>query len=502
MNKRIYYQELECYGKATEDEKKKLNNIQYFDLDQLPSEGLQKEFAEFIMDRSRQVSILTIKSERYHFNNICKFLQKSENHVNSLAERDSDQWLRKLKGWMLQNGFRLSKEKINAYGNRTTERSALIRYFDRVLRYTAPPDERTETEKDIWRLDKLGIEFRKLPIRNTQTLNFTKILQDDIRNQVKKATWFHMKYEAIDTIKRELTVMRQFSAYLDKEHQEVVSCEDIDRNLIEEYLIYRKVEQQSGHGLTDDIIKLRNVLETVGKLYNYSHLEKLFLNTDFPPVRKSEFKSYSDAEMKRLNAAIVKMEEQIARCMIIHQMLGTRISDTLTLQQDCLYKENGQDMIRIFQPKTRMYVKPVSSELAQLICKAIEHTVQKYGKRKYIFVDDKDSDKPLQYNTIQWKVLTLIWNEKLKDDNGKLFGFGSHLYRHYYGVKLTEMHLDDWTIAKLLGHKDIRSVRYYRKMSNQRLADDTREYRKYLSQIILDNMDGWGEEYEQIRQND
>lgn len=72
--------------------------------------------------------------------------------------------------------------------NRTTERSALIRYFDRVLRYTEPLDERIETEKDIWRLDKLGIEFRKLPIRNTQTLNFTKILQDDIRNQVKKAT--------------------------------------------------------------------------------------------------------------------------------------------------------------------------------------------------------------------------------------------------------------------------------------------------------------------------
>lgn len=85
-------------------------------------------------------------------------------------------------------GFRLSKEKINAYVNRTTERSALIRYFDRVLRYTEPLDERIETEKDIWRLDKLGIEFRKLPIRNTQTLNFTKILQDDIRNQVKKAT--------------------------------------------------------------------------------------------------------------------------------------------------------------------------------------------------------------------------------------------------------------------------------------------------------------------------
>ena len=63
------------------------------------------------------------------------------------------------------------------------------------------------------------------------------------------------------------------------------------------------------------------------------------------------------------------------------------------------------------------------------------------------------------------------------------------------------MHLDDWTIAKLLGHSGVRNVKYYRKMSNQVLADETREARRRLSQMILENLDGWGEEYEQIRQN-
>lgn len=76
------------------------------------------------------------------------------------------------------------------------------------------------------------------------------------------------------------------------------------------------------------------------------------------------------------------------------------------------------------------------------------------------------------------------------------------MFRHYYGVKLTEMHLDDWTIAKLLGHKDIRSVRYYRRMSNQTMADETREARKRMSDIIMENLEGWGEEYEKIRQDD
>jgi integrase len=96
----------------------------------------------------------------------------------------------------------------------------------------------------------------------------------------------------------------------------------------------------------------------------------------------------------------------------------------------------------------------------------------------------------------------MIRDEKLLDDSGKRFSFNSHLYRHYYGVKLTELHIDDWTLAKLLGHTRLSSVQHYRKMSNQLMADETRAVRAMMSRIIYENLDGWGEEYEQIRQDD
>lgn len=93
----------------------------------------------------------------------------------------------------------------------------------------------------------------------------------------------------------------------------------------------------------------------------------------------------------------------------------------------------------------------------------------------------------------------MIRDKKLLDDEGKPFGFNSHMFRHYYGVKLTELHLDDWTLAKLLGHKRLGNVKYYRKMSDQILADETRKAREEMSRIILNNLEGWGDEYEQIR---
>jgi hypothetical protein len=181
-------------------------------------------------------------------------------------------------------------------------------------------------------------------------------------------------------------------------------------------------------------------------------LEHLFINTDIPPEVNAEFRVYSDDEMKRLNAEITQMDVQIARCLLIHQMLGTRISDTLTLRPDCLTRENGQDMIEIYQVKTKRYKKPISKELAKLLQSSIEYTQEKFGDTEYIFVNEKEPDRPMQYMAIKTKVMSMIQEKQLRDDHGELFGFGTHMFRHYYGVKLTEMHLDDWTIARLLGH--------------------------------------------------
>ena len=113
-------------------------------------------------------------------------------------------------------------------------------------------------------------------------------------------------------------------------------------------------------------------------------------------------------------------------------------------------------------------------------------------------MDEKNTKRPLQYNTIQNKVMNLIQKKDLRDDKGELFGFGTYMFRHVYGIRLTELHLDDWTIAKLLGHTSVKNVKFYRKMSLQIIADETREIRAEMSRMIRANLAGWGKEYEQI----
>lgn len=332
-------------------------------------------------------------------------------------------------------------------------------------------------------------------------VSFNKIIGDDgSEYQSGKAGIYTATYLVTPKDQSECYVVTRKITVTD--YPKIKSCSEISREILEEYLIFLQTEDTGVNNFRSDLTRLRAVLETIGKIYGYRHLEQLFLNTDIPYSARTELKSYSDKELKRFNAVFVKMEEQMCRLMVIHQMLGTRISDTLTLQTDCLYEQEGRPMIRIQQMKTNTFVKPISAELELLIQKAIQYTRRKYGEIKFIFVNEKNPERPMQYNTVQNRVMAMIQKEDLRDDKGQLFGFGTHMFRHCYGIRLTEMHYDDWTIAKLLGHRSIKNVKYYRRMSLQIVADETREVRERKSRLIEKYLDGWGEEYEQVRQHD
>ena len=294
MEDRFYYRELECFGKAEEVIQHKVGKNGYFDLSCLPKETLKEEFRRYICYRGTQVSLNTIGRDSIYFRQFCKALQTRRSLPESLLDWEEEKWIQLLKAWMLQNGILLTREEKNVYGKISIAEARLLGYFRRVYRFLKPADERAEREKDIWELEKLDIPIEQNPIYKTDTLNFTGILQEKIREEVKLAIYQHLKYEKLGTVKRELTSLRQFSRYLKEKQIRIQSCSEIDRELLEGYLIFKATNGSSGRGNSDDILKLRSILETVGKLCRYPQLEKLFLNTDIPPELEPEFRAYSD----------------------------------------------------------------------------------------------------------------------------------------------------------------------------------------------------------------
>lgn len=54
------------------------------------------------------------------------------------------------------------------------------------MKFLEEEDGRDEQEKDIWTLKNFDFPIYRNPIKNTETINFTKIVQPDIREEVKK----------------------------------------------------------------------------------------------------------------------------------------------------------------------------------------------------------------------------------------------------------------------------------------------------------------------------
>ena len=82
------------------------------------------------------------------------------------------------------------------------KRQCLITYVRKAYQFTEAKEERDEIEKDIWKLENLDVAYKKNPIKNVQTLNFTAIIQDDLREETKKAVYEHLHHEAIETINK------------------------------------------------------------------------------------------------------------------------------------------------------------------------------------------------------------------------------------------------------------------------------------------------------------
>ena len=79
MGTKIYIKDLPCYqrkGSATE-KSIRVAERHFYDLERLPTEGLQQEMERFIRSRGEKLSMATVDVDIIHYNVLCKFMKVS-----------------------------------------------------------------------------------------------------------------------------------------------------------------------------------------------------------------------------------------------------------------------------------------------------------------------------------------------------------------------------------------------------------------------------------------
>lgn len=494
---KLYFKDLPCYRNLTPDQRKhSLYAPKHaFDLSRLPPTDIRNDFAAFIYDRAEKISYLSLRSEQTNFHNFADFITDTFPEIEHLTDLPLKDIERRLRVYLLMNEERLSYEKYRSELGKTYRADNPMFYYLRAAyNYFLPKeDEGFSLENDIWKLESLPFPVRDSPIKERKQINFSKIRQEDIKKEIKDAALYHLKRRSVSYVSVEIMAVNFLSEFLQKSFPEIISLKDFSRELLEEYLSYLYLESKRKKDYRTELSALKSIFIVVGKLYSYDNLKGIFLKSDFSKHKRTIYKSYSDAELQRLHAGYKLLDKQTARLLLIHELLGLRISDTMTLKKENVFF-GEKPHVKICQPKTgNTYEKTINEELCSLLKASIEETTSIYGDCDYIFVSDKDPTKPLTYASLSYRFRTMVQTLDLLDDNGKPFTVGTHLLRHTYGKHLCDLFADDATIAALLGHKSISSVAYYRQMSPKTLAESTKPVIDARNEKIKKFKKGWME---------
>jgi len=491
----IFFKDLACFKDVS---KKNFSSPRYhpnafFNLNLLP-ESLIEEFRLFITDRGKELAFTSIDSDKQNFNHIAEFFSVTYPSIKSMYDLDKDSCIRKYKVWAMKNQIPLTvttKKRNKLYPE--AKAHPFLNYLRAILAYFTIDDGLFHFEDDIWKLNRLDFPVKLPPTSTIATINFSNILQDELKIEVKKAILFRLKEVSVRTVTQEIHIISEFCAFLSREYPEIISFAELDREIIEAYLIYLNTEDTRRKNYHGEVIRLKNIIETIGLVIDEYSLTKLFAPEDIPKNSIPIYRFYTDTELKTLNEGFKTLDPQTGRLMILHELLGCRISETLTLKSDCISEdEDGHLYITIYQPKVnRSYKKPINQDIKTLIERSIAYTTEKYGLREYVFVNDKDPSKPLTYGAMFYRVQCMIIENDLRDDRGELFTVSTHLFRKTYGKRLCDMGLDDSIIAKLLGHANTSSIKHYRRMTSVPLAEGTKKLRDEKDKTISKYKGGW-----------
>lgn len=436
-----------------------------------------------------------------------KFLNEKYPTLFSLLDLDIDKAEREWLFWLHEQNFKtheIQKHAFRAEVTRKTHLAGYIRLFlSKLLQLT---DTREEWEKDRWDIrilhNKYGIHYNKS--NSAHYLDFTKIGNLNMRRQIKKYLKLRLLSKQNFTWASAIIYMSflpNFLVCVTSMEPKWNDLKGLKRSHIERYIqwLHEYAQENIKHKNAHPERYINKALLVSGKfledLHRYEYdiapetpIQKLIYPEDKPKLRKKSIDQIDyipDYVLEQLFTHINDLHKEVIPVVWIGFKTGLRISDVLGLTLDCLVKLNGKYSIVTDIEKT--YVQghriPIDEELADILAVLIQQSKEQSNHDNnpegFIFIRYRGTRKgqPFSQHWVRAKLNELAIKKNITDENGNVFYFKTHQFRHTYAVKMLNGGADILTVQELLAHASPEMTLRYAK-----LLDDTK--RKAFEAVI------------------
>lgn len=435
--------------------------------------------------------ISALGTNSQYFKKILCFLDEYYPNIESLLDIDIDKANLVWCDWLVNQGISLTRphyETINLYGDYRSTKKTITTFFYNLLKYfQSITDSRDEFSKDVWDIRNLaiyGIEHNKT--RSENSISFLKVNNLYFRTAIKMYLKERLLKKNISwgcIINYNKTLPRFFN-YISDLHPDWKDLKDLNRNDILNYLEVLNIHAAKTSSNKEDYI-IRDIQRVNKVLSDFQLLEyslapikpvkQLILNVDKPKRRKQSLDSLKyipDIVLEQLFKNINNLHQDIIPLIYVMYKTGLRISDALSLKHNCLIKLNGQFWIETDIEKT--YVKghriPIDEELANILAVLIDNSLNISNEfnnpDSFIFVryEGKRMGKPYGQGWCLTRLKLFAKKYEITDENGGLYHFKNHAFRHTYAVKMLNGGADILTVQELLAHASPEMTMRYAKL--------------------------------------
>lgn len=462
---------------------------------------IKKEVKYYIQDliEDKKFSLVTIVSYAGVVKAIGEFLNRYTVIENtSLNDYDISEVMEGYEQFLVGNGYKISSETNNILSENMeykTHKVATIYY--RLLRdimvFIQKQYEPKKSNTNLFELDKWDVRnlpFRVngiSPSRPRYTISFANIKQTGINRIAKKFVLQRLKTKQLSTCIDDLKGINMLSKFLSKNYSEIDSLEQLDRDIIEEYLGFINL---------DDNLKPRTKSTRIGVLKTFFDLctmnqwngaprKTLIVSQDIKKKYRVLPKYYEDDVLLQINEHLEGLPIQIARMCYVIQNIGMRISELCNLKVDCLKNDSeGDGVLVYFQIKTRSYNRvPINENLVTTIKEAMKHSRNLYGENsEYVFMQDEKG--PISSDTFSYHMNQLMKKNNILDSTANIVRIKSHHFRATVATGYANKGMKPNMIRMLLGQKSLGTLKHYVEIFDETVAGALEEVIKHQDMMI------------------
>lgn len=431
-------------------------------------------FAKRLTDQSLRLQTAAIYSTC--FSRLGEFLNNIYPIAASFVNIPLDKAMPKWRSYLVGQGKKVGKDGRLGSKRYETILQQLCRFFESYY------DTRDEFEKDIWNGRNIsGAKFTKSSTH--YVLNFSELPKPFLA-MVKKYIKMRLTTKSLGQCKLDLVTIKLFLKHIHKLHPSWLNLQQLSRSDMESYLIwYREYTSGWKEKQGTYLVYLRGFLAYIQRA-EYPEAPTtpsvlLLWKEDIPPrSQKTEnsIKFIPEGVLRQLEDNLEYLEPEYIPIVVLLRASGWRISDILNMRYDTCLDRTAQGWWLCGDiPKNDVlhHRVPITDKVAAIVEAVIEDVKERStsdnNPRKYLFVrlDGKRKGLPPIGGTIQSALNRLAKKYSIVDDQGKLYHFGNHAFRHTKGVELINNGMNILHVQKWMAHASPEmTLRYARILDN------------------------------------